>query len=282
MNLPAKRLPERLLLRTRLGTAVSGKEGTRDRRRPWLRWTLVLLSHPLLASPTPAEERRCLHDTGSSADFRCPQCLERDAIVEPPKASLLQAARCLEELPHGGVPAPLGTYVGAWSMAMSRQADTQLAILTRNLWFDGGKQLGPDGQRRVLEFAESFRQVPHPILLEVEPLNVGANQAYSDAVEANTKLNADRKAEVVDSLARMGIPEAQDFVYLVPDRSVGVKGVETPNVFNQQFIGGIGGGRGGRGGIGGGGSGVGGGIGGGMMGGFGGGMTGGFGGGGIF
>ena len=190
-----------------------------------------------------AEECSCRDGVLGVTGQPCQRCLERDAIEEPPKAGLVDAARCLEEFPRGAVPAPSGTYVGAWSMAMGREADARRAILTRNLWYDGGDRLGPDGTEKLRAVGEAFRQVPHPILLEKEPLAIGARETYDDAVEANERLNARRKAEVVEGLAGMGIAGAEDFVFLVPDRSVGVRGVEVPNVYNRQFMGGMGGRR---------------------------------------
>jgi hypothetical protein len=211
-------------------------------------------------------------------------CIEKSADVAAPHASLAATQRCVEELPCSSVPAPPGTYVNAWSDAMVAQAAVQGDIITRNLWFDGGEELGPDGRERLIKVSESFGDQPRMILIEEEPVAIAAGQTYADALAANEKLNLERKANVVSGLASLGIPNAEELVYFTKDRSVGVRGIEAPNVFNSQFMGGMGGGLGGRGGgIGGGG--FGGGFGGGGFGGgFGGGGFGGggFGGGGMF
>lgn len=205
-------------------------------------------------------------------------CLETSADVDDPKASLLATQRCVEALPCDAVPAPPGTYVNAWSDAMAAQAAVQGDIITRNLWFDGDKELGPDGRERMIKISESFKEHPRMILIEEEPVAIGAQQAYGEALLANRELNDQRKLNVIEALYALGIEDAEQWVRITTDRSVGVRGIEAPNVFNRQFMGGLGGGIGGGGRGGGiGGGGLGGGLGGG--GGMGGG---GFGGGGMF
>lgn len=204
-------------------------------------------------------------------------CIETSGDIADPKASILATERCIEELPCAAVAAPPGTYVNAWADAMASQAVVQREIISRNLWFDGGKELGPDGREHLLKISESFGGQPRLILIEEEPVTIAANQSYAEALEANGILNNQRKANVIRMLAELGLDGAEELVFFTSDRSVGVRGIEAPNVFNRQFIGGMGGGIG-RGGRGGGLGGIGGGIGGGV-GGIGGG---GFGGGGIF
>ncbi len=212
-------------------------------------------------------------------------CLETTGDMADPKASLLATERCIEELPCAAIPAQPGTYVNAWSDAMAAQAAVQGDIITRNLWFDGDTELGPDGRERLVRIADSFGQHPRLILIEEEPVAIGTGQSYSEALEANDMLNRQRKANVVRMLGELGIADAEGLVFFTTDRSVGVRGIEAPNVFNRQFMGGMGRGRGGMGGgmggFGGGMGGMGGGM-GGMGGGMGGIGGGGFGGGGIF
>jgi len=215
----------------------------------------------------------------ASPDRSQPDCLPKDQMREDPRAALLRGERCVELLPHQAIPAAPGTYVNAWSDQMAIAANIQSQLITRNLWFDGGDQLGPDGIERVRQIAYSFGECPRPILLEREPLEFAASESYSEAMFANQELNEVRRAEVVRMLALHGITDADTFVSLVPDRGVGVRGVEAPLIYNRQFSGGVGG-RGGGGGFGGGLGGGGGGLGG--FGGGMGGMGGGFGGGGIF
>jgi len=217
------------------------------------------------------------HDCGGLGQ----NCLETTSDFADPKASLLATERCIEELPCAAVPAPPGTYVNAWSDTMAAQAVVQGDIITRNLWFDGGDELGPDGRERLIKIAESFGEQPRLILIEEEPVAIASSQTYAEALDANGRLNNQRKASVVSMLEGLGIADAEGLVFFTTDRSVGVRGIEAPNVFNRQFMGGMGGGRGGMGGGGRGGIGGGGGM-GGMGGGMGGIGGGGFGGGGIF
>jgi len=209
-------------------------------------------------------------------------CIETTGDVADPKASLLATERCVEALPCAAVPAPPGTYVNAWSDAMGAQAVAQGDIITRNLWFDGGEELGPDGREHLVKIAQSFAERPRLILIEEEPVAIAVSQTYSEALAANGELNSQRKANVVRMVGELGIADAEGLVFFTSDRSVGIRGIEAPNVFNSQFMGGgmgMGGGRGGMGG------GMGMGMGGMGMGGMGMGMgmgMGGFGGGGMF
>jgi hypothetical protein len=215
-------------------------------------------------------------------------CLPQDVTDVPPAASLTSAHRCVDTIPRDAVPAPVGTYVNHWRTAMSEGAQQQHWYISRNEWFDGGNQLGPEGQKHVDRIAQCLLTSPNMVVLETEPVALSLGEDYEDAVEENRQLQTDRRNAVVAALAQSGVPDAEQWVVFADDRSVGVRGVEAPQVFNSQF-GGMGGNRGrlgqGQGGIGGGigGGGIGGfgggGIGGGLGGGFGGG---GFGGGGIF
>ena len=122
-------------------------------------------------------------------------------------------------------------------------------------------------------------------MIENEPVALEMGESYDEAVESNQQLQVDRRNAVVTALAEAGVPDADQWVVFADDRTVGVRGIEAPQVFNGQ-LGGIGMGRGGMGrggmGMGGMGMGMGGGMGMGMgMGGMGMGM-GGMGGGGMF
>ncbi|MEX0819490.1 MAG: hypothetical protein WD070_07845 [Pirellulaceae bacterium] len=197
---------------------------------------------------------------------------------------MLETERCVDPIPHDAIPAEPGTYVDQWGDQMGAQADRQQQILTRNLWFDGSEELGPDGQERIIQIAESLQVYPHLVLIEEEPIDIKPDQSYAQAMETQYELNSARRDNVIHALHDLGLEDVDDLVTFTTDRSVGVRGIEAPTIFNRQFMGGQfgrqGGGRGGFGGRGGGlggGGGIGGGFGGGGFGG--GGM---FGGGGIF
>lgn len=203
-------------------------------------------------------------------------CLPIDASEVPPAASINHTYRCVEPMPEDAVPAPIGTYMGQWRGAMSDGAQKQNWIVTRNEWFDGGSQLGPKGQQHVQRIAHCLVTYPQLVVIENEPVALALGDSYEEAVRANQQLQIKRRNVVVEALAEAGVPDAPQWVVFADDRSVGVRGVEAPLIYNSQFSGT---GTGNRGGIGqgqgsgfGGGSGI-------SGGGFG---SGGFGGGGIF
>ena len=214
----------------------------------------------------------------------CQACLPYSHAEVPPKAGVVDTQKCVERLPKDAVPVPAGAYVRNWRGAMSNGAQQQQWVISRNAWFDGGSQLGPKGQTHVNRIAENLKMQPCWVVIETEPVALQPGGSYDDALLFNETLQAERKAAVVNALAEVGNEDAADWVVFADDRSVGVRGIEAPIIFNGQFGGGGGNqggvGRGGGGGFGGGLGG--GGMGGGGMGGGGGGFGGGGGGGGIF
>lgn len=212
-----------------------------------------------------------------------PACLPYTSLSEAPQAQLVASERCVDHLPPSATPAPIGTYVEAWNDRMYHEGEMHQFLITRNLWFNGSTELGPEGQERVGQLAELLKVSPQPIWVEEEALVLRPNQTYDEANNELRTLNQLRRQTLVDTFAARGVLQADELVMMQTDRSVGVRGIESPLIFNRQYLDGMGGmGRGGmgRGGLGG--QGVGG------LGGFGGmgaagGMGGmGFGGGGIF
>ncbi|XZE51442.1 hypothetical protein SH139x_003093 [Planctomycetaceae bacterium SH139] len=209
---------------------------------------------------------------------QCGSCLPNSSDLHGPQAGIVNTDRCVDPLAPGAIPSPPGTYVNQWSEAMSQQAANQQSIITRNLWFNGSTDLGPDGQEKMVDLADSLTQYPHLVLLEEEPINIKPDQTYQEALYAQLEINETRRTKVIDSLAALGVVGIDNLVTFTTDKPVGVRGIEAPQIYNTQFMGGgmmMGGGRGGRGG-GMGGMGMGG------MGGMGMGMGGGMGGGGFF
>jgi hypothetical protein len=213
----------------------------------------------------------------------CRHCLPQTAMGTPPKAAVASTRVCTERLPHSAIPMPPGSYVNAWQEAMTDQAALQHFLVTRNLWYAGGNQLGPEGRQRMLTIAQALECCPTMVWIEEEPVEIEPGQSYQQAVQDNLRLNEERRMAVVETLTGLGYVNADGLVAFSQDRSVGTRGVEAPMIFNRQFMGGMGrrgGMGGGMGGFGGGMGGFGGGMGGfgGGMGGFGGGMGGGMGG----
>ena len=250
------------------------------------RWLAVAVIMPMLMASGCANLSLPLTHRKASCPDDGVGCLPVDGSVVPPAASVHVAHRCVDPLPDDAIPAPVGTYVGQWRGAMSHGAQERHWFVSRDEWFDGGSQLGPKGKRHVERIAKCLFNEPQPVVIENEPVALEMGESYEEAVQSNQQLQVERRSVVVTALAEAGVPDANQWVVFADDRNVGVRGIEAPQVFNQQFMGGLGGGRGNRGGIGRGQGGMGMGMGGmGMgMGGMGmGGMgMGGFGGGGIF
>lgn len=265
-------LMTKAIKRPRLGNSI------KKLRRPALS---VLLSLPLVFASGCANWPTKSRHPSTACPCGQASCLPISRSNVSPAAGIDVAQRCTDRLPKDAVPAPAGAYVSQWRGVMSYGAQEQHWVVTRNEWFDGGSQLGPKGQQHVQRIAQCHLAEPHLVVIETEPVALEMQQSYEDALQSNQRLQLDRRNVVVTALANAGVPDADQWVVFAEDNTVGVRGIEAPQVFNSQFGGG---GRGNRGGIGRGQGGMGGGMGGGGMGGgLGGGMGGGgFGGGGIF
>ena len=224
----------------------------------------------------------CATDSQMQTSAECrscdePRCLTRSYSQAPPNAAIVGTQRCVEPLPKDSVPVPAGAYVQQWRESMVEGAQQRHWFISRNEWFDGGSELGPEGRKHVSRIAEAMKLQPDWVVIETEPVSLELGESYEDALMRQQELQEERRNVVVMLLAEAGNENAAEWVIFGDERPVGVRGIEAPMIFNGQ----MGGGGGNRGGIGrgaGGGMGGGGGLGGGGMGGGGGG--GGFGGGG--
>jgi len=211
-------------------------------------------------------------------------CLPETAGQAPPGATLASWERCVEPIPKDAVPAPPGTYLAAWREATRGAALQRHWVITRNEWFSGGEQLSPEGIQHVDRIASAMMETPNWVVIESQPVQLRGDESYDDALRRIEILHQDRRNVVIEQLASGGVVGAEEWVIFAEDRSVGVRGIESPQIFNRQFQQNNGR-RGNRGGLGRGGfgGGLGGGFGGGGFGGgLGGGFGGGFGGGGFF
>ncbi|OYP32327.1 hypothetical protein [Rhodopirellula sp. MGV] len=224
-----------------------------------------------------ASDRFC----GSCPD-ECPEacttdCLPKTVGQSMPVAMVADWQKCVEAIPNDAVPAPPGTYLEAWRAAQVTRAQQQKWVITRNEWFDRGDQLSPDGLKHIARLSDALKLSPNWVVIENEPMLLASDEEYADATKRIEELHNRRRVVVVEHLAGLGIPDADQWVVFADDRSVGVRGVEAPTVFNRMFQGSGRRSRGGmgRGGFGSGNSGAGFGGGGGFGGGYGGGMGGG-------
>jgi hypothetical protein len=224
----------------------------------------------------PAQSSVC-DDCPADGEIRC---LPRTNSQHPPNAMISADHRCVEPLPKDSVPVPAGAYVQQWRETMVAGAQQQHWLISRNEWYNGGSELGPDGRNHISRISEAMKVQPNWVVIETEPVSIGSGESYEDALLKHEIQQSERRDAIVTALVEAGHSNAEEWVVFEEDRSVGIRGIEAPMIFNRQFMGG-GGNRGGigRGGMGGGGGGIGGGGGGGFGGG-GGGFGGG--GGGIF
>lgn len=191
------------------------------------------------------------------------------------------------------VPPPPGSSTCAWHQAENAKARGYDWVIAQHQWYQGGEQLGPDGQERLGRLAAQWRESPRPVVIEPHTILVRRDlsddygksepQLYEEAVKSAQELDERRRRHVVEQLASRGFEDADERVVIARPPYDTLYGQDAEMAFQQIEFGGMGGmgGMGGRG-IGGGGMGGfgGGGIGGG---GFGGGFGGGgFGGGGFF
>jgi hypothetical protein len=164
------------------------------------------------------------------------------------------------DFPAGAMPQPVGTYACRWQRAHQNLADDNYFEVYENEWFLGGAELGRGGQRHLQQMAKRLMTEPHQVRV----------QPHFD-VEQNApsrELNDARVAEVIESLAELGVENAGELVVLSPSRAEPLHGPEATRLGDLRL-------QGSRGGLG-----LGGGIGGSMAGGSGfGGMSGGIGGG---
>ena len=161
------------------------------------------------------------------------------------------------DIPHGTVPAPLGTYACQWQQMQTSRAEQDYFVFYPNEWRYGahedGTRLGPAGERRLEEFARRLHHEPYAVVID-----------KSD----DASLDQARRVAVVSFLDQRGVIGADSRVMIGRGEANGLYGLEAPRI-GTGFLGiggGAGGAAGGGGGMGGGGMG-GGGMGGGGLGG---------------
>ncbi len=159
------------------------------------------------------------------------------------------------------IPVNPGTYVNNWNSAMRCAAKSDEFLVSRNAWFNGGTELGPEATRNVQHLASRIATQSHDLLLEQEPVLPTYQETLAAATTRTQQLNTARRSAVVAALRSGGVVDAEQRVHATSPPPVGVRGIEAPRVFQQLFQGGNRGGQGGqnagggRGGMGGGGGG---------------------------
>jgi len=164
------------------------------------------------------------------------------------------------EIPHGAVPAPVGTYNAQWQHSQESRADEDYLVFYQYEWLGDSDQFSPFGQRHMQRLLQRLPHPYAPIVIETS---------------GDDRRDHVRTAAMQSRLAQHGPAWADYPVVVGRSQAVPLYGFESPRVTNGFLGPGVSGGQGGGQGRGLGGAGV------GRGGGFG-GTGGGFGGGGIF
>jgi hypothetical protein len=123
-------------------------------------------------------------------------------------------AWCTDEcadIPCGAIPPPAGTYSCQWQTEQIDRAQQDFFVIHQTEWYLGGKQLGPDGRKHVSQIAKRLGEASSPVIV-----------AASD----DDKLNAARKKAIVDSLLKLGVPDADSRVVSGDSQAEGMYGQE--------------------------------------------------------
>jgi len=199
------------------------------------------------------------HSLGHRSD---PECVTADCDPSSQGPSRLgslysfcdETCQRPDDCGYASIAAPPGTYVNGWNDAMICSARRYDFVINRHEWFSGGQQLGPEGRQHVAKIGEVLPTRPERVIIEAEPTEIQSRETYEEALARTAQLNEQRRLLIVNNLTAQGVKDAERRVMIAPLDRVGVRGAESPNVYNGLFIrrGGRGGGQRGGGGIGGG------------------------------
>lgn len=131
------------------------------------------------------------------------------------------------------VPPPVGTYVNQWNGEMISSARQSRYLVNRHEWYSGGAELGPAGRNHVASIADTLRHNHHLVYIEAEEIIPDRDETLEEAYQRIDQLNNERRSNVVMSLQSHGIGHADDLVKVATTNSVGIYGVEAPQIFNR-------------------------------------------------
>jgi hypothetical protein len=64
------------------------------------------------------------------------------------------------------MPHPVGTYACAWQTAHQQRGDGDRFVIYEHEWFQGGRELGPFGQRHLDWLTQRLPQTAEVVLIE--------------------------------------------------------------------------------------------------------------------
>jgi hypothetical protein len=144
------------------------------------------------------------------------------------KCGQFKADHCAD-FPPGAMPQPVGTYACRWQNAQQGLAEDNLLEIYEHEWFMGGAELGRGGQRHLQQIAR--RLMSEPGQVRVQP------QFDVEHNAPNQELNDARVAEVIESLAELGVEHAGELVVLSPSRAEPILGEEAARTGNLRMQG---------------------------------------------
>lgn len=123
------------------------------------------------------------------------------------------------DIPHGAIPAPLGTYSCEWQQAQTGLAEQDYFVLYPNEWRHGstedGTRLGPAGVRRLEEFSQRLPNEPFTVVIDKSE---------------DAELDQSRRVAVVGYLSSMGLGDADSRVVVGRGQAAGLYGAEAPQI----------------------------------------------------
>lgn len=144
-------------------------------------------------------------------------------------------------------PSPQGTFLNAWRSAQVARAEESRLTFFRDEWFQGGAKLGPAGRDHLEEVAAVLRAAPQPVTIVPATVVVAEDDDVDAACERAAALDAARRRNLAEALARAGVPAALELVRTARPIAEGLDGNEANRVYRGQIGGGQGGQSGGGG-----------------------------------
>jgi hypothetical protein len=174
-------------------------------------WRLVRGALPLAAVVT-----LCVLGGGCAdkcGGKRCETCDE--------KAGLLGVDRCAD-IRKGAIPQPTGTVACQWQNTHAEQAEQDDLVIYEHEWREGGKKLGPFGQKHIEQIVRKLTNSPHQVIIEPH-FDVDKNRV-------DAELNEARRRGVVVALAERGVADAEERVVVAWPKAEGLYGEEAVGV----------------------------------------------------
>ncbi len=124
------------------------------------------------------------------------------------------------DVPPGALPQPNGTFVHRFQEVQADKAEADDFVIYANEWFMGGTELGPFGERHVLQIAKRLPQCGYPVVLQPD---------------RNASLNLSRAAHITARLENLGVTDANVRVVVGDPHALDLDGNEAPRIYGQML-----------------------------------------------